>query len=534
MKKILLLFSFFFLTAVFFFSCRKENKNPSWDVDVLVPLVKSTLTINNIIPDSLLHINSDNTLDIVYRNNLSSFNADSIFLIPDTVLDTIIVPPTATLSPCTYVVNSANDQTKYNLGSVELSKVIIRSGMMKIKITNATDGDIEYNYKLPLTKISPYSAQYFDTTFIVPKRINASTPGVFSADIDMSGYVFDLTGLSGSSFNTLVKTVSIRVPCNGPILNLNFPNDYIKMENSFIDIVPEYAKGYFGSTVTAAEDTTDFSLFNHVIDGTLNLEDMDIDFSIENSVGADARVTIDNLTSINTRTGNTVPLTHPIINSPININRAADNAGNVISSLYKFSITPSSPSNILSFVNNMPDKMSYKMNFEINPLGNVSGGNDFIYYSKLLKTQMDMTIPLSLIANNLTMADTMDFKMDANTDNVNYGNLYLYADNGFPFTAQVQLYLMDNNFTVTDSLISMPNTILAPLLDANYVCEGKKFTKLTIPADADKMEKLHQTHKIYLKIKFNTAGQPNYVKIYSFYEINVKLAGDFNYTVGKN
>jgi len=35
-------------------------------------------------------------------------------------------------------------------------------------------------------------------------------------------------------------------------------------------------------------------------------------------------------------------------------------------------------------------------------------------------------------------------------------------------------------------------------------------------------------------MKFNTAGQSkNYVKIYSFYEMNIKLVGDFNYTVGK-
>ncbi len=85
---------------------------------------------------------------------------------------------------------------------------------------------------------------------------------------------------------------------------------------------------------------------------------------------------------------------------------------------------------------------------------------------------------------------------------------------------------MDTNFIILDSLISDPNTILAPQLDANLICAGKKLSILSIPVSADKMTLLRATKKMYLKIKFNTANQPSYVKIYSFYEMNVKLVGD--------
>ena len=144
-----------------------------------------------------------------------------------------------------------------------------------------------------------------------------------------------------------------------------------------------------------------------------------------------------------------------------------------------------------------------------------------------------MTIPLSLIANNLTLADTMNFTMNANLANVNSGNLYLYFDNGFPFTAETQLYLMNNNSVITDSLITAPNIISSPSLDINYVCVGKKETKLTVAVDAIKMSKLRAAAKMYIKIKFNTANQPNYIKIYNFYQMNLKVVGDFNYTVEK-
>jgi hypothetical protein len=274
-------------------------------------------------------------------------------------------------------------------------------------------------------------------------------------------------------------------------------------------------------------------LFRHIISGTLKLEDVNIGLSIENSIGADARVTINDLVSVNSRTGNVLPLlSSSVIGSAININRAVDNNGNLTPSTYSVSLTPLN-SNIKQFVENLPDKLNYKLVNEINPLGNVSGSNDFVYYGKLIKTNFNMTIPLSLIANDLTMADTMNFTMNANTSNVNSGNLYLYFENGFPFTAQAQLYLMNSNSAITDSLISAPNIISAPSLDINSICVGQRETKLTIPVGEGKLNELRSAKKMYIKIKFNTANQPNYVKIYSFYELKFKVVGDFNYTVGK-
>jgi hypothetical protein len=271
-------------------------------------------------------------------------------------------------------------------------------------------------------------------------------------------------------------------------------------------------------------------LFRHIISGNLTLQDVNIGLSIENSIGADARITINNLTSINSRSGNKISLAP--ITSPININRAVDNTGNVAATTYSVAFTPSN-SNILSFVDNLPDKLVYKMNFETNPLENVSGNNDFIYYDKLINTNLNMTIPLSLIANNLTMADTMNFTMNANLANVNSGNLYLYFENGFPFTAQAQLFLMNGNSIITDSLVSSPNVITQPPLDINSICIGQSATKLTILLDAGKLSELRAAKKMYVKIKFNTANQSNYIKIYSFYQMNFKVVGDFNYTVGK-
>ena len=534
-KKIIFSFSLFILFLlifIFYSSCRKENKNPSWDVDLLVPLVNSTLTINNIIPDSFLNKNPDNSFDLVYNTKLYSLSSDTLFSFPNTSLDTAYwLPFSVNLSPSGTIVPPTTDQTKNATGDVQLTSVTLRSGKMLLKIRSQVQSMIDFTYKIPSAKSS--QGIVFDTTFRIPSA-TAAKDGIYSTVFDLSGYKLDLTGLNGDKVNTVVTyhaAIISPLPYGNTVTVT--PGDSVVISNSFIDIVPEYAKGYFGSTLTkVGPDSSAVTLFNHIIDGTLNLEDIDINFNIENSIGADARITIDNLTSVNTRTGNSVPLTHSIIGSAINLNRAVDNVGNVSPSLYTFSIKPSN-SNIKSFVENLPDKMMYQMDFQINPLGNVSGSNDFVYYNKLMKTEMNMTIPLSLIANDLTMADTMDFNMGKESENINNGNLYLYAENGFPFTAEAQLYMMDENYSIVDSLISIPNSILSPTLDANFICVGKQNSKLQIPVDAAKMDLLRATKKMYMKIKFNTAGKPSYVKIYSFYEMHIKLVGDFNYTVGK-
>jgi len=531
MRKISIGTVVFLLIISIFISCRKEDRNPFWDVDLLFPVVKSTLTINNIISDTLLIKNPDNSLDLFYKYSLSSFSIDSLFSIPDTTIHSIYPAPfTYTVSPGGVIIPLFSNSIYYPLGDAKLSRVTLRSGKMQLTIKSQIKGLVDFTYTLP--KVTDKYGNIFDTTFTVPAATQ-SNGGLFVGVFDLSGYNIDLSGINGFSVNTMVTSYSaILSPTNQGSVTITAAED-VDVANTFLDIVPQYAKGYFGQTVNSVgPDSSFFTMFKNIIGGNINFEDIDIGLHIQNSIGADSRITINQLSSINSQTGNTIPLSHSVIGTPININRSLDNGGIVIPSTYSVSFNPTN-SNIKQFVENLPNQLSYQLDLAINPLGNVSGGNDFVYYDKLMKTDLNMTIPLSLIANNLTMADTLKFKMPTNSNNVNSGFLYLIVDNGFPFTAETQLYLMDANYVVFDSLISLPNIIAAPLLDGNFISAGKKTTKLTFPIDAEKLVHLRNSPNIFIKLKFNTQNQPNYVKIYSFYELNIKLIADFNYTVGK-
>ncbi|HEY4800085.1 MAG TPA: hypothetical protein VII99_13480, partial [Bacteroidia bacterium] len=296
-------FLLFCFVVVFIISCRKENKNPSWDVDVLLPLVKSTLTINNIIPDSILHSNPDNSLNIVYNTPLYSFNSDTLFKIRDTTLTnswpylfsnpTVIQPGGAIINPP--IVNNIQN----NLGDVQLTNFTLKSGKMLLAISNGIHGLVDFNYKISSAK--NISGNIFDTTVTLPPAIGTA-PGMYSGSFDLSGYKFDLTLPGGTNVNTIATSYSASVApaANGGYTTTLSSGDAVQITNKFIGIVPDYAKGYFGQTTTnIGPSTTNFSLFKHIVDGTIKLQNVNIGLAIENSVGVDARFTIADLSSFN-------------------------------------------------------------------------------------------------------------------------------------------------------------------------------------------------------------------------------------------
>ena len=74
---VILLFIFIIISS----SCKHELETPSWDVDIITPLVTTQVTIDKInIEDSLLEIQSNDSglVSLVFNDNLSDINFDSL------------------------------------------------------------------------------------------------------------------------------------------------------------------------------------------------------------------------------------------------------------------------------------------------------------------------------------------------------------------------------------------------------------------------------------------------------------------------
>jgi len=65
-------------------SCKKENDNPSWDINYLGPVAYSEMTISDIIADSNMLVDQNNLVSLIYKDSVYGIGSDSIFAIPDT------------------------------------------------------------------------------------------------------------------------------------------------------------------------------------------------------------------------------------------------------------------------------------------------------------------------------------------------------------------------------------------------------------------------------------------------------------------
>ena len=237
------------------------------------------------------------------------------------------------------------------------------------------------------------------------------------------------------------------------------------------------------------------------------------------------------MTSVNSKTGQNVLLHSAILGKNINVMRALE-TGNpavpVIPTIYPINFDNS---NLKPMFENLPNKLYFKIHGQTNPMGNISGGNDFYYNGFGLKLMLNLDIPISLKANALMLVDTVKFNFNNNSDKnkITKGTFKLIADNGFPFDAKVQLYMIDANNAVVDSLL-FNNLVSEAPLGSNNIVNAVRRTVMDAPLPAAKLDKLYNTKKMAIKVIFQT-NSSQYLKIYDFYKIDLKLTGDFDFLV---
>lgn len=518
-----------FLFPALFLSCRKDIGNAEWDTDIISPLINTELSLNNLIADSLIHTQNDSSVVLVYDNTLYQVSIDSLVEFPDSITHQYFhIPVSLTANPGQMVFN-LTDNKNLNLGDAKLTQARIKSGSIVLKIRNTIQEKMLCTYRIPCASLN---GSVLEVSELIPAA-TATAPYEFNKTIDISGYDINLKGPNNTSYNKITSVTKAWVDPNGNPVSISY-TDSLLFDAKFNAVVIDYAKGYFGSNfVQSGLQFSNFDLFKKITSGTLNLEDISMKLRISNGFGVDARFVFNQIKSINSHSGNTVSLTSSIIGSYININRASEtyNPSNPVTpSVYEYDL---STSNIKQLIENLPDKIQYSMDIYTNPLGNVSAGNDFVYNSDGFKADLNMEIPLSLIAQNLTLVDTVDFNLDQQQGfSINSGTLTLNADNGFPFSSEIQIYLLNSNHAVIDSLLDNCNTILAAYTNAANLVTSNRITKLYIQLTADKLSHMYDAEQVIVVARFNTSA--NYTKIYKNYSLKLKLNGDFNMTLNND
>ncbi len=522
----------FLLLIASLFSCRKDFERPNWDVELLAPLIKTSLNLEDLLPDTVLVTNPDTSLKVVYQTSIFDIGIDSLFQIPDTTITDVHSIAVSSIAAPGSVFYSEPEEYSLNVNNgVGLNLAMIESGFIEIEIYS------EIKEKIIITYTVPSAIKNGDTLELV-ETINAATPGNpahFKRKIDISGYDLDLTGVNHSEINTLVtRAVATVDPMASSSVTLIF-GETITFNTTLLGVEPYFVRGYFGNQLLSYKDTAEVNVLNKIA-GTIDLDEVDVNIEFKNGIGADAQILLNQFGALNTNTTNNVNLLHSSIGSPINLNRGllTYSIPEVNYSAYNIPMNTIN-SNIDQLIETLPNSIIYDIDININPLGNISGGNDFVYKKHLLETNLNVEFPLSLIANNLALSDTLSFSLpnETQTGRIIDGTLFLYADNGFPFDAAIELSLFDesNNFLQT---LNVSTKILAAPVDGNLRVLSPKQSVLSIPVSTATADNLYLANKMVFKIGFTTQPQSQFVKLYEGYDIDIQVVGDFSYNLSFN
>jgi hypothetical protein len=428
------------LLVILFSACRRDEPT-TWDVNGRIPLVKGSLGWSDLITDSLLQTDADGLLHLIYRQSLTNFDFDTLVAIKDTTFSNVFEPPFSggpfNIPPGTEIF--ASDQNiNLKAGGAQIRLARIRSGKLIYTLRSYISGQLEVNYDLP-GAILPTGSNL--SLNIETQTAPEGGFWEYTSTVDLAGVTLDLQGVSGTSFNRLASTIQVSASSNALAAVPIMGDDQVSIDLRFEALEVAYGKGYFGQVTSVLDERVDTQSLIGLF-GELTLDALRLDLNFQNRIGADLRVDLDAVRAIHPN--GSVDLLHNLVYQPVNVTRAIDNNGSVSGESYNFVIDETN-SNILSLFSQIPQSFEFQGELMLNPLGNISGSNDFIYTDQPFDITWGLDIPMCFGSGGLNLRDTLTidaFAGDLQAD----ARLLVAFSNGFPLAVNaMNLSFIDEN-----------------------------------------------------------------------------------------
>lgn len=508
-------------------NCTGPN-GPSSDSEQL----KLIINPHNLFPGTFI----TNSLQMVITN-LNTDAANNVYI--DTAdyiqmrifLFNLHVSEAWAIFPAQSVVNQTDDVT-VQFADRKLTYIEAKSGKLHITVLNSVPQPLTLKYTLvgAYNNLGKPLVEY--TT--VPAAVDSLHPGIVDSTLDISGYAINLTGHNGSEFNTYTQNVQANIVSNGQVEHITLA-DSLNIKYQLQGIEPSYIKGYVGRDTVISADSASFSFLNIFKSGTIGLQNVNMNFTATNDIGVGGQVKINRLTAFSSINNDSVQLSGSVVGQPLNITPATD-----------FPLTPSintltlnnSNSNIGNMLGILPNKLLYNVRVQTNVNGNNGQYRQFAYLSSNLNIDLNAEIPLSLIANNLTLQDTVGFNIsNANTslNGINGGTLNIIVENKYPITANLTMVVYDSLYNPVDTILSNAQIAAAPL-DNNCRVSQQQQTVIQKNVTQAYINQLKLGRNAVIYASFSTQSSNStcngqHLKIYSDYSIGVTLSAKFNYSV---
>ena len=457
------------------------------------------------------------------------------------------------------VFNVVEDITVFTKDNMMLDNISVKEGNVEVRVNSSIRDTIFFKYFIP--NATKGGVPFLIDTFITPAPPNSIVSTNFS--FPFTGYEMSLRGYGvednpgvmtdlnkntiypdADTINTFVQQIIGSVKSKNQMVTLTL-GDTFYIEAGLKDVIISGATGYLGNpAIKVGPSGSKMNAFDNYVSGALNLEDIKVDLAISNGLGAGMSVDILDLSTRNVEQNITKTLSSSLINTPIVVPSALDvpNGNSPVTSSDVALTFNKGNSNINQLIEIFPDSARYDVMINVNkniPIPTyqqvLASPTNFAYDGTQVSVNMNIEVPLAMSTTDLILADTSEFSLEKSDATAAYtdGKFALVCDNGFPFSADVTIYMLDYSGNVVDSLFKNGNIAAANMVQVagEWKVQSKSHSVVSFDVSAAKMEHLFNSKNILMIAKFNTANSPDYVKVYSDYSIDCKLTGDFDFKV---
>lgn len=519
MRKILIL-----LTILALCACQKDPV--SWDSRYAVPLIKTELALDDLIPDSLLEYDDRDNVFLVFNQEIMRIGIDSLVSIEgDTIEKDFSIAPVIEFEfqPGTTFI-SETDEFEFSNIEVQLREAKIKAGKIILTAENTIPSILEFIVTLPGASLDGVPMQI---TALVPRSSDAEN-GYLTFEVDLTDYELDLTGETGNSFNELAVYYDVRVPEDASPVTV-YDSDFVNLQISYEGLEVEYAFGYLGQEELDIDESSDFEFVEELEETLLNISGATADITFGNSFGVDLQAFIYQLQGWNSNTGNSLALNHSMIGSTISMSRANFDYTNLSTFTKTFSLNESN-SNLDAFVELLPDSISIQANAQLNPFGNISNYNDFVVDESQLTCHIDFRIPFKLGLSNLALEDTSDFVWNIDNPELSRATLFLAAENSFPAEITMSLIALDEEGKEIINLNDYLADNASELISGRSEDEPGK-SILVYELDESAVELLNRGKQLVFYASFETTNYPELVEFYAHDKLQLQLSADVELTL---
>lgn len=528
-KLILLAFVLFLV-----FSCRKDGAKPSWDVDLLLPLAKDSIVLYDLLDEQFFVENPDQSVSLVFEEELYKMNLDSLVELPDTLLTFGLkldfLPEPISLQPGDTVIATRFvlplDLEGEDIKGVLLEKAIIQSGDIVFEAFNQSNTDLRVVLGIEAA-YHPENGSFFVEETVANNQL-------FQKNFDLSSYHLDFRGPDEDTLNILSYDVALIIHPDEPDEVTIFPDDSVALNAYFKNVVSYYSRGYFGkNSFTEGPETYPIDFLDDFAVQNISFEEAEIIFIIENTYGLEVNFRIEDLKAINTNKKDTATLESIMIDSALFVDRAheiVEESGEIEIKSGSFDFTNSNFPDLFAI---QPNQMRYTMSADVNIRGDSTNYDNFFYIDRPVRVLMKARVDGGIRFDSLFQSDRLLWQAsEVNLREVKEGLLKLYFNNAFPFNFNMNLYLENTDSIVIDTLIYQQFIDSGFIGDDGFV-ESLKKTIVEIPLDDDLKEQFKNSQFVYYEIYINSANSEG-VNIHAENYLSFQVIGDFIYLFEQN